>query len=547
MQSRGPGLSHRALELQTHELVHLCRKLQWQLVEHLPTEPRDDHSHRLLRADAALLEVEELILANLGRGSFMLDLRRRVPHLDVRIRIGRSRVSYEHGIALGEIPGTLCGWLHLYEPPVHVAALAGRDSLGDDAGAGPLAHVDHLGARIGLLLVVRQSHRVKLADGVVSLENHRRVLPRDGAAGLDLGPGDLGLLAPADAALRHKVVDAPEAVFVSCVPILHRAIFDFGPGSRAQLNDGRVELVLVVGRGRAPLQIRYIRVVLADDERALKLPCLGRIDSKVRTELHGGLDALGHVHEGAIREDSRVEGREVVVRDGDHGSQVLFNQIRVLFDRLADAAEDDPGLQQLLLEGGGDRHRVKHRVHRHVGQPLLLGQRDPELVEGRQKLRVHLVQRLLRLLHLGSTIVAVALVVDGRVVVIRPIGLLHRQPLPERLEPEVQHPLRLVFLRANGAHDVLGQALGEHVRFDYCLEAVLVRLGEHLLDVPLLLRDGVCRHLFRGLHAGMRPGGRVRGCTRPLGRMGGFTNRGERGLVRGDASRRRRGQSVHGV
>ena len=43
-QTIGHTLPDRALQLQAHELVHLRRKLQRQLVEHLTAEAADDHA-----------------------------------------------------------------------------------------------------------------------------------------------------------------------------------------------------------------------------------------------------------------------------------------------------------------------------------------------------------------------------------------------------------------------------------------------------------------------------------------------------------------------
>ena len=41
-----------------------------------------------------------------------------------------------------------------------------------------LADVDHLGAGVGLLVVVRQRHRIKLADRVVALQDARSDISR---------------------------------------------------------------------------------------------------------------------------------------------------------------------------------------------------------------------------------------------------------------------------------------------------------------------------------------------------------------------------------
>lgn len=43
---RPHSLPDRALQLEAHELVHLRRKLQRQLVEHLTAEAADDHAWR---------------------------------------------------------------------------------------------------------------------------------------------------------------------------------------------------------------------------------------------------------------------------------------------------------------------------------------------------------------------------------------------------------------------------------------------------------------------------------------------------------------------
>ena len=101
----------------------------------------------------------------------------------------------EQRVALGVVPGALGRAQHLHEPPVGVLPVTGGDRLGDDGAAGVLADVDHLGAGVGLLMVGGEGDGVELADRVVALEDDAGVLPGDGRAGLDLGPGDLGVRA----------------------------------------------------------------------------------------------------------------------------------------------------------------------------------------------------------------------------------------------------------------------------------------------------------------------------------------------------------------
>ncbi len=136
-----------------------------------------------------------------------------------------------------------------------------------------------------------------------------------------------------------------------------------------------------------------------------------------------------------------------------------------------------PLLGQLLLERGPHRHAIKHRVHRHPGQPLALLQRNPQLLVGLQQLRINLLQapRPIALL-LRRGIIHRALVINRRVMHMRPRRLLHRQPMAIRLEPPLQHELRLILLRRDQADDVLIQARRRRVGLHVGEEAVLVFL-----------------------------------------------------------------------
>ena len=62
----GTGSPNRALQLQAHERIDLLCKLVRKLVEDIRTEARYDGCNGLLRIDAPLLEVEQLVLANLA-------------------------------------------------------------------------------------------------------------------------------------------------------------------------------------------------------------------------------------------------------------------------------------------------------------------------------------------------------------------------------------------------------------------------------------------------------------------------------------------------
>ena len=72
-----------------------------------------------------------------------------------------------------------------------------------------------------------------------------------------------------------------------------------------------------------------------------------------------------------------------------------------------------------------------------------------------------------------------------------PRGLLERLPVAERLQSELQHPLRLALLLGDEPHDVLGESYGYYVGVHVCGEAVFVLLLRHLAHVFILW------HLYR--------------------------------------------------
>src|SRR5262249_454678 len=219
----------------------------------------------------------------------------------------------EHRVALGVVARAFGPGQDFDQTAVAVLALPSRDALGDDGAAGVLPDVHHLGAGVGLLPAVYHRHRVELAHRVVALQNAAGVLPGDGRAGLHLGPTDLGVGAGALAPLGDEVVDAAPALLIARVPVLDRGVLDGGTGQRYQLDHSGVELVLVPLGCRAALEIADRSALVGNDERALELPGLRRVDPEVGGQVHGAGDTLGHVDERPVAEYRGVERREEVV------------------------------------------------------------------------------------------------------------------------------------------------------------------------------------------------------------------------------------------
>ena len=135
-------------------------------------------------------------------------------------------------------------------------ALACRNTLANYSRLGIATKVYHFGTRVGLLVVVGEGYAVKLADAVVALEDAAGVLPSNGAAGLHLGPANLGV-GLADSALGYKIVHATLALGIARVPVLHRGVLNLGVIQGNQLYHGGMKLVLVSLRGGAALEVAY--------------------------------------------------------------------------------------------------------------------------------------------------------------------------------------------------------------------------------------------------------------------------------------------------
>ncbi len=220
-----------------------------------------------------LREVEQLVLADLRRRSPRArPWRRAILYLDVREGVGAASIADQHRVALRVIARAFGLGCDPHQSAVAVVGLAGRNALAYDGAPRVLADVDHLGAGVGLLVIVGQRDRVELADRVVAEQHTGRILPGDRRTGLDLRPGDLRVAPGSQPALGDEVVDAADAVLVARVPVLDRRVLDRRAVERHEFDDRRVQLVRVELRRRTAFEVADRRAFLGDDQRALELP-----------------------------------------------------------------------------------------------------------------------------------------------------------------------------------------------------------------------------------------------------------------------------------
>src|SRR3546814_17748740 len=105
-------------------------------------------------------------------------------------RVGAALVADQQRVALGEVARALRLGADAHEATVGRVGPAGGDALGDDARARVLAEVDHLGAGVGLLIVVGAGDGVELANRVVALPAAARALPGAPPSGPHPGPNN---------------------------------------------------------------------------------------------------------------------------------------------------------------------------------------------------------------------------------------------------------------------------------------------------------------------------------------------------------------------
>ena len=81
------------------------------------------------------------------------------------------------------------GALHdLHLPAISILAVSGRNTLRDNRALRILSNVNHLGAGVSLLMVIRECDRIELADRVISAQDATRILPGNRRTGFHLRP-----------------------------------------------------------------------------------------------------------------------------------------------------------------------------------------------------------------------------------------------------------------------------------------------------------------------------------------------------------------------
>ena len=260
----------------------------------------------------------------------MFDFRRGVSNFNVREGMCAATLADQHRVTLRIIARVLSFLRNPHQAAVGILPMTSRYALGDYLAARVPPDVDHLGAGIGLLVIIRQCNGVELTHRALTTQDAGRIFPGNGGPGFNLRPGNLGSVAATVTALGDEVIDTANAVFVPRIPILDRRVLDFGVFQADQLNHGRVQLVLVPHRRRAAFQVADMAVVFGNDQRALELAGFGGIDTEIGAQFHWTTNTAGYEHETAVREHCRIQRRKKIVTRRHHRAKVFPHQVGVI-------------------------------------------------------------------------------------------------------------------------------------------------------------------------------------------------------------------------
>src|SRR3981189_2554019 len=172
-------LADGAFQTHAQQVLRLDRELHRKFLEHHFAKSTDDHVDRVFGRDAALQAIEQLVLADFGGAGLVLDGRSRILDFHIGKRVRRAFRTHQQRIALGKIARALGARRVFTRAAVGFSAMTRRDPFGNNGALGIAAYVDHFGAGVRLLIIVRDRNRITLADRILALQNAARVFPGD--------------------------------------------------------------------------------------------------------------------------------------------------------------------------------------------------------------------------------------------------------------------------------------------------------------------------------------------------------------------------------
>ena len=149
-----------------------------------------------------------------------------------------------------------------------------------------------------MLAITGQSDGNHFAAGTAALHDHARIFHGQTRADVAVDPFDFGVL-HGQTALGHQVEDVVR-------PVLHRDVLNFRPFERDELDHRAVQGGGVKLRGRAAFHVGHLGTLVGNDQGALELTEVFRVDAEVGLQGVRDLDPGRHVDERTTAEGGAV-------------------------------------------------------------------------------------------------------------------------------------------------------------------------------------------------------------------------------------------------
>ena len=202
---------------------------------------------------------------------------------------------------------------HAHQTTIGVLTLSGGYTLGNDCGTGVGGKVNHLSTSVCLLEVVGDCHGIEFGLRTFACEYARGVLPRDCRTCFYLCPRQTSILTTEMPALGDEIEYSAFAFSITWIPVLHSGILDFCVFSNNDFYYRCVKLIFIAHRCGTSFKVGNVSSIVANDESALELTGIARIDAEVGGKFHGTTHAFRNVDERTIGEDCAVESCEIIV------------------------------------------------------------------------------------------------------------------------------------------------------------------------------------------------------------------------------------------
>ena len=260
----------------------------------------------------------------------------------MRVGVGAAELIYKQCIAYRRV-GRSFGTLDDFdETTVCGTSTAAGNRPRHDGGTGVRCKMNHLRTGILILALACEAERHGAGLRIRLGENAGRILhgclgtnvaidPFHGAAFTHVGT------------LRHQIVNVVR-------PVLHGGVAHAGMRLDENLHHTGMQRIGRVDRCGAAFHIMHVRSLVGNDQRALELTHIRRIDTEVCLQRNIDMHTLRHVDERSARPCGGVQCREFVVVARNALAEILLDDFRILLHRGVGIDENHALVFKILLD-----------------------------------------------------------------------------------------------------------------------------------------------------------------------------------------------------